>query len=435
MEQRYDRFKVQWSQICQYYKSNEMIILVPLVMLMFSKLMWHLYRVLSAGKGLPYSDDSAWYLNYASAFFANIRDGIDMNDALYFGYNLLLAILLSVFDNPLAIVVIQIVIASLSLILIYKISALLFTRVTAIIASVFYSFTYEVALWSQYILSDSFFVSLLLLCVYFLLKALEPGGNKYQKLFVLASLYLLVFRPTGILCLAFMAVYIVIRTPSQSAALVRRYRYVIGGAVIAFTSVAFYLYSSHALDPLIESIQFNAKKVLYNVYAKGWIYDKPTAYDYFFRPNYTIDIGNSLVASFIVNNWDHVSILYGRRAVAFLGTWVWQADFTTLKGLISVANHLLPLALFLIGTIGAIRNGLLRKASILWLIIAAVFIFCVFLFIDAMYRYRFPALPFIAIIAAYGTEIVVANGLDGAKKMTEMVLYGERKTPNRNTGF
>lgn len=435
MEQRYDRFKVQWSQICQYYKSNEMIILVPLVMLMFSKLMWHLYRVLSAGKGLPYSDDSAWYLNYASAFFANIRDGIDMNDALYFGYNLLLAILLSVFDNPLAIVVIQIVIASLSLILIYKISALLFTRVTAIIASVFYSFTYEVALWSQYILSDSFFVSLLLLCVYFLLKALEPGGNKYQKLFVLASLYLLVFRPTGILCLAFMAVYIVIRTPSQSAALVRRYRYVIGGAVIAFTSVAFYLYSSHALDPLIESIQFNAKKVLYNVYAKGWIYDKPTAYDYFFRPNYTIDIGNSLVASFIVNNWDHVSVLYSRRAIAFLGTWVWNTDVTTLKGILAIGNHLLPLALFFIGTIGAIRNGLFRKASIAWLIIVSIFVFCIFLFIDAMYRYRFPALPFIAIVAAYGTEIVVMKVSVTAKKITEMWVYGGRKTADRNTGF
>ena len=177
-----------------------------------------------------------------------------------------------------------------------------------------------------------------------------------------------------------------------------------------------YIYTEHKLDPLVESLQFNVKSILYNVYAKGWIYDKSTSYDYFFNPDYSININNSLILSFIINNWDHIFVIYLRRAYAFLGTWVWEANLNSLLGLISFAGNLLPLALFATGTITAIVNGQFRKASILWLLILAVFAFCVLLFIDAMYRYRFPAMPFIAIVAAYGLERLICGGRIIAKR-------------------
>mgnify|MGYP003585168127 CR=1 FL=1 len=435
MEQVYVSYLEPLYRRYQNCKNKEVIFLVPLVVVTLSKIMWNLYRMLSSGKGLPHCDDSIWYLQYANTFVANIKDGLDINDVLYFGYNLLLTVLLAMFQDPLAIVFIQAIAAGLSVILVYRISLILFTRATAIMASIFYCLTYDVALWTQYILSDSFFVSLLLLDVYLLLMALNSEMKSYKVLFTITSLYILVFRPTGLLCLAAIVLYLIIQKPGQIMALLRRYRFVIGTAASVVMIGGIYLYTTQALDPFIYSLQFNAKKVLYNVYAKGWIYDKPTAYDYFYRPNYTIDIWNSLVVSFIVNNWDHISVLYIRRAIAFLGTWVWQTDIKSLTGIITLSSQLLPTALFFIGTIAAVRNGLFRKTSILWLLIAASFIFCVLIFIDAMYRYKFPAMPFIAMVAAYGAEIILVWAYQSSRKLTEMLGYDHRENPDRNPGF
>lgn len=435
MEQVYVSYLEPLYQRYQNCKNKEVIFLFPLVVLTLSKIMWNLYRMLSSGKGLPHSDDSIWYLQYANAFIMNIKDGLDINDVLYFGYNLLLTVLLAVFQDPLAIVFIQAIVAGLSVILVYRISLMLFTRTTAIIASIFYCLTYDVALWTHYILSDSFFVSLLLFDIYLLLTALNTGIKSYKILFTITSLYILVFRPTGLLCLVAIALYLIIQKPGQCMALLRRYRFLIGSVASVMLIGGIYLYTTQALDPFIQSFQFNAKKVLYNVYAKGWIYDRPTAYDYFYRPNYTIDIGNSLVVSFIVNNWDHISVLYIRRAIAFLGTWVWQTDVKSFAGIITLSNQLLPTALFFVGTIAAVRNGLFRKTSILWLLIAASFVFCVLIFIDAMYRYKFPAMPFIAMVAAYGAEIILVWAYQSARKLMEMLGYDHRENPDRNPGF
>jgi hypothetical protein len=161
--------------------------------------------------------------------------------------------------------------------------------------------------------------------------------------------------------------------------------------------------------------------VLYNIYAKGWIYDKPTAYDYFFKPDYTINVFNSLTISFFANNWDHVFILYVKRMIAFLGKWVWEINLKSLPGIIQFVEDALPTALFLTGTIAAIANRQFRRASILWLIILAVFSFCVLVFIDWMYRYRAPATPFIAIVAAYGAERILHSVALLGNKYMEML--------------
>ena len=197
---------------------------------------------------------------------------------------------------------------------------------------------------------------------------------------------------------------------SRVTGILRRHRRVLGSFLVAVLCVTGYLYACGKFDPLICSFQYNAKLVLYNVYAKGWIYDKSTAYDYTFRPDYTIDIYDSLIMSFIVNNWEPVTVLYFRRAVAFLGTWAWETNIRNLGDALYYGFKLLPLGIFIVGTVAAIRNGKFAQASILWLIILAVFLFCVLLFIDAMYRYRFPAMPFMCIVIAYGADRIISGG-------------------------
>ncbi|HWR38334.1 MAG TPA: glycosyltransferase family 39 protein [Patescibacteria group bacterium] len=381
------------------------LVLVLLVLLTLAKELRYFFHLFYSPKGFPYSEDSQWYLNYAHAVIANFSDGLDMNDVLYLGYNLLLALLLAIFKEPVAVIFLQALTAGLGVILVYRIAQRLFNRTTAVLASLFYCASWEITQWAMYILSDSFFTSLLLLCVYWLLLAVELPDWKYRVGFGVAALVLLFFRPTGLVMLAMMAVYVLMRVDAGFlVGYLKRYRLWLGGLLTVAAVAGVYLYNAHHLDPLLASLQFNAKKVLYNIYAKGWVYDKPTAHDYFFRSDYQINICDSLVLSYIVNNWHHVLIVYGKRAIAFLGSWIWSTDLNQLTGILHFLKNMVPFGLFSVGTVAAMRDGRFSRASILWLVVFGVLAFCVLVFIDAMYRYRLPAIPFIAIIAAYGAE-------------------------------
>lgn len=398
-------------QILSKYRTGDSIFLIPLVLLSLYRTAGHAFWRYFTGRGLPQTPDSDWYVQYARNLAENLSIGLNINEILYLGYNLLLTLLLSLFKTTAAVVLVQSVVASLSIILVYKTARLLFSRNTALLAGLFYLAIWDITLWSIHVLSDSFFVSLVLLCVYLLLRATEPGQTSCRWLFAGFSLYMCFFRPTGILIMAMMLLYIAGRIGRDRArGFVVRYRWGLGVGLAMLMTVSAVLYFRNALDPLFHSLQYNAKLVLYNVYAKGWIYDKSTAYDYFFRPDYRIDVADSLVLSFLANNWESVSVLYFRRAIAFLGTWTWESQIRTPGDLLFFLFKLLPSILFAIGTVAALRDGKFGRASILWLIILAVFSFCIFLFIDAMYRYRFPALPFVAIIAAYGTEKLLSGG-------------------------
>ncbi|WP_282937957.1 glycosyltransferase family 39 protein [Paenibacillus sp. RC67] len=424
-------------RIYHKYKDRDFIFTIPLVILALDQILSYYFWILRSGQGLPQSEDSQWYIDYANALMTHFTIGTSMNDILYLGYNLLITLLLALFKDPTKIVFIQAVTAGLSVILVFKITRMLFNRTAAIIASYFYYDAWEVTLWSMYILSDSFFISLLLLCIFLLLKVYESNKRIYKILFVISSLYMLVFRPTGIVLIGFILLYIVIRTNRKTLlGLLKKYRYVLGGCGIAVIAVCIYLFSGNTLDPLITSLQFNAKKVLYNVYAKGWIYDKATPHDHYFKPNYDINIFNSLILSFLINNWDHISIVYGKRVIAFLGRWVWETNVTSLHGIKVLAIHLLPTLFFLTGTVAAIVNGTFRKASIIWLSALAIFIFCILIFIDFMYRYRAPAIPFIAIAAGYGAERIIYGLYFIAKKYAgKLSRYGTRKSVNSDSGI
>ena len=400
-------------QVVLKYKENiiETMTIGLLLVLSLYRTAGHAFWLVLSGRGLPKSSDSYWYINYACGLLENFSFGLGIDEVLYLGYNLLLAALLGIFKSTVTIVLIQAVAASLAIILVYKIALLLFNRTTAIISGFFYLYIWDVTLWSTYVLSDSFFVSLMLLCIYLLLRATEPGSFWIKGVFAMTALYLCFFRPTGVLIVAMMALYLFIQVDKARIRIVlQRYKWPLTGLLAGLLLIAGMLYSRHVFDPLFRSLQYNAKLVLYNVYAKGWVYDIATAFDYFYRPNYAIDIADSLVLSFLIHNWEPISVLYLRRAIAFLGAWTWQVPIHTVIDLLYFAFKLLPTILFAVGTIAAMRNGTFRRASILWLIVLAVFAFCVLLFIDAMYRYRFPAMPLIAIVAAYGLERILNGG-------------------------
>ncbi|WP_158302038.1 glycosyltransferase family 39 protein [Paenibacillus mesophilus] len=409
MYRLYDKCRGALIRVFHYCKDKDFIYLIPFVLLSLKVRLQYFYFLKSPGQSFPEAADSTWYLEYARALIAGKRIGTSMDDLMYMGYNFLLALLIAIFENPITIIFIQAVTAGLSVILVFKIARMLFNRTTAIIASYFYCYhTWGITLWSMYVLSDSFFISLLLLTVYLLLKSMESAKKLYKILFVASSLYLFVFKPTGIVAVFFILVYVLINVPKQSlVGFIVKYRVALVSVAAAVSVAGLLLLLGGKLDPLVSSMQFNIKKVLYNIYAKGWIYDMPSPHDHPFKADYNINIMNSLTISFIVNNWDHISVLYAKRMVAFLGRWVWTTDLSSTGGIVAFAKNMIPTFLFLTGTVVAIVSGVFRRTAVVWLLVLAVFMFCIVFFIDGMYRYRTPSIPFTVIIVAYGAERII----------------------------
>lgn len=398
--------------ILKQIRAKDIHVLILFTLLSLYRTLGHVHWRVVTGLGLPLSPDGQWYIDYAQALLKNFSIHLNIDEVLYAGFNVLLAFLLYLFKDPVTVVYVQAITASLAIVLVYKIAFLLFNRRTAIFAACGYLYLWDVTLWSLYVLSDSFFVSLQLLCVYLLLRAMEPGNNLYRTFFAISFLYLCFFRPAGIVVGAVILLYALSRLERQkSIAFLKKHRWTLISFLLVGVSSLGILYSRHIFDILIYSLQYNAKLVLYNVYAYGWIYDISTPFDYFYQPDYTIDVFDSLILSFIINNWESVSILYLRRAMAFLGTWVWEIQVKTWGDAFFFAIQLSPFLLFIVGTYAALRNGTFARASILWLVSGSIFAFCVLLFIDAMYRYRFPAMPFIAIIIAYGLDRTIYGGV------------------------
>jgi len=397
--------------------SWEHLPIVPLVVLSLYRTLSHPVWLVLSGRGLPRSQDSDWYINYAQGLLTNFSIQINIDEILYLGYNLLLAGLLALFKEPVSIIYTQALVASLAIILVYQIGRILFNKRTGVIAGLFYLYNWDITLWSTYVLSDSFFVSLLILCVYLLVKAVDSQRKKDVALFAAASLYLFFFRPTGVVVVTVMLLHVLFRQGHERLQRVwLRHRGVLSGVAAMIILLLGAGYAGNLFDGFIESLRYNVKLVIYNVYAKGQIYDIPTAYDYFFRSNYSIDILDSLSLSFICNNWDAVSVLYGRRMIAFLGVWAWMTPLKSPADYLYYLYKLMPMVMFAFGTVAAIRDGIFGRAAVLWGIILAVFAFCILLFIDAMYRYRFPAMPFIGIVAAYGLDRIISGGQILAKQ-------------------
>jgi hypothetical protein len=59
--------------------------------------------------------------------------------------------------------------------------------------------------------------------------------------------------------------------------------------------------------------------------------------------------------------------------------------------------------------------------------VLAVYIFCIVLFIDGLYRYRAPGIPFIAIAVAYGADRVIDGAIRIANNYTGKLPWNKGK--------
>ena len=392
-------------------KSESKIILSLVVLSLLPRIGYFLYHSLTQN-GLPVAFDTEWYLKYAYGFLDTFHVELELNSVFYLAYYSLLSVMLLIFRTYEAVVLVQMIINALTVILVYKLALVLFNRRTAIFSGIFFALNIQVIKWSIFIITDSLFVTLLLVNVYTVVMFFKSHLVKYKYAFLGSALAMILFRPTGIVALTFIFAYIMINLNYKKAAAFwkgRRLAFLSVG-MAAFLGGTIYVLSSGRLSPLFHNLDMYLRWLLIEYYATGRIFDIPTPYDYSYKAvmdpnilkNYHIE---NFPVKFVFNNWMDIMILFGIRTAAFFGLWILRWDelnfLVKLKYLVPFLSAALLMGL---GTVAMVRRRLFKEASVLYLTIASILVFCIIFFMDAAYRYRMPSMVFFGIIIAYGLD-------------------------------
>lgn len=343
--------------------------------------------------GLPKAFDTKVYLEQARDFAYHGYVQMDFNGIFYVSYYSVLGIFLRAFNSTLAFVIFQMLINALTVILVYKLGMEISSRKAAIISGVLYSFLLPLIHWSIFITTDSLFVTLMILQAYISVRCIKYNIRRNWIELLLISLYMVFFRPTGIITLAFTAIYLLINLNIKGFVLKHRKAFLSAlGIFIVLIAVFINKIISH---PVLKSLEANMYWLLTEVYTNGQMYDIRTSHDYIFKAK--VPPGHDFVfaINYFKNNFSDIMILYLRRILTFAGVWVWKLhDLTALRRIIYIAFSSGVFILFVVGIIDMVIKRTMKKASIVLFMIASIMIFTVFFFMDSAYRYRVPALVF-----------------------------------------
>lgn len=412
---------VKWLQLQRYilffwrrklkpyvrtHKKEIIVYIILAVIALIPRITFYFDRLLSV-KGLPRTHDTAWYIKHANLLISNFQIDMDFNGIFYFSFYSLLAVLLLIFKSQSIIVFIQMVINALTVILVYKLCLEFTSRRVAVIAGILYSFLWPVIFWSAFIITDSLFISLMVLQAYLAVKASKYKQRNHFVYLSIVSLYMMFFRPTGVVSLGFVLLYLAVNFNFFQYVRQKAKWFILGA--IALVACIFAVEKVIYSHDLTASLLRNMWWLLDENYSKGMIYDIKTPYDYKFQAKMPKYLEEFFILKYFFYNFFDIMVLYGKRLVSFFGVWVWKFKE---RGINYQIKHLLP---SLIGvtciTIGYWRfkaNKMFKVASITLFMSGSIVFFTVFFFMDAAYRYRIPALVFLIIPLAQGIDYFIS---------------------------
>jgi 4-amino-4-deoxy-L-arabinose transferase and related glycosyltransferases of PMT family len=375
-------------------------LLCLVILALIPRIAFIIYKIHIRG-ALPQAYDTKMYLEQAYAF---INEGIidkDFNGIFYVSYYSFLGVLLKIFRSTDIIVYIQMFINALTVILVYKLGKEIFNRRAAIVSGILYSFLYPLIHWSIFITTDSLFITLMLLQAYFAVLCVKYNRRDSWIKLVILSVYMIFFRPTGIVTLAFTALYLMINADikgfiSRHKKIMISFAVVLAGLLIVIVKIMISL-------PLTGSLQRNLYWLLTEVYTNGQVYDIKTPYDMKFEA--IIPPGNdfTFAALYFKHNFSKILLLYLRRIASFSGVWIWKLNtMSVFKTVTYLLFYGMSFVLLVIGIIDTFRQKLARKGSIVFFMILSIMLFTTFFFMDSAYRYRVPALVFGIFLIAQG---------------------------------
>jgi hypothetical protein len=172
------------------YQTNHYIILS----LIFLAINTILYQKL----GIKIANDSPRYLEYSNLII-NKNIFYKAHDFWYLSYVLFITIVKLFTDNCLYIVLLQIILSWLSIVAIYKSSFLLFNEnAIAFATSIAYLTFIEISSWNFYVLTESFYSSMMCIAIYLVIRTHLNPTYKNLILCFIACLITFFTKPTGI---------------------------------------------------------------------------------------------------------------------------------------------------------------------------------------------------------------------------------------------
>ncbi|HEX2833284.1 MAG TPA: hypothetical protein VHW00_09735 [Thermoanaerobaculia bacterium] len=265
------------------------------------------------------------------------------------------------------------------------------SAVAAVVALLFYVSSFDILIWTRFVLGDAFYGVLACLTFYLLIQGIHRPEMRRRRLWLaLATLACFVTRPTGLAVVAVVIIAELLVRPVFSNERMRRIAYVVLAVGVVGASV-FRAYVFQDMDrwptsymrPKLEEYASREK-------TGEVVYDRAETHR---RPPVTMA--------------DHLVMEADRFVRFFQFT---SPTFSRMHQLTSIVYYG---ALYALGCIGAIaafravdrRRRLLVTMALLWCFGAALLSAATVL--DYDWRYRMPIMPQLILLAAYGVGVLV----------------------------
>ena len=313
--------------------------------------------VLLAWAGIRHGADSARYLASAQELLAG-RWLRDQASWVYFGYNALLAFCDTLGLGEAGIIALQVFAAACAALALYDLGRQLSGALAGILAAGFFVIDYDIARWHLYVLTDSLFISLVVLSTWFTHRATIGGVRRYLEAAGVLLLTMMI-RPNGWMLAPIAAGYWIVR-----CGLPVRLKWAATAAVlVAFTAGA----------ASIAMVQFGRQAA-----QRGS--GDPLPYAAVISPKHAFD--TDAIADRLFTELLHARAEFSLRHNAMV---------------IAMISVVYPLAVF-----GAIRTRDRPLARIVALVIAGQLFVVAVSFSDPDGRYLLYILPLISVFAACG---------------------------------
>jgi 4-amino-4-deoxy-L-arabinose transferase-like glycosyltransferase len=160
---------------------------------------------------------------------------------VYVGYNGLLAAADAVGIGHVGVVCVQIAVAACAAMAVYDLGRQVGGRLAGVLAAVFLIVDYDIARWHLYVLTDSLYISLVVIVAWAAHRAVGRGASAYLAASA-ALLVIALIRPNGWAMIPIVIIYWLVRSPlHRTTRLVAAAAVVIvcGGSAVAFAVVQF----------------------------------------------------------------------------------------------------------------------------------------------------------------------------------------------------
>ena len=335
--------------------------------------------------GIHLGGDSQFYLDGASMLIDSHFNFLHLSSngypAYYFAYPTIIAAL----GNPFTVICFQIILQAVASVLLFLLASQIFDKITGIAAGFIFALSFEIFQWNTYILTDSIFVSLLVIAAYFHMLAIQRKRLSLWASFIGITSMLLFLRPTTI---PFIGAIIMAATwnlqKAQKAVL-----YCTGILIIVF--IVFHSLSQDA------GLRLGINGYIHYFAS---LFDNGTIV----RDRASLSINPHWDSGFSTWNIAVFGEMVSLRLIAFWMPFI--QEFSTAHKILNVFT-LIPI--FIFGTLGISyslngpRTASQSRNIIFFLsIILTFWIFQSFTEIDYDWRYRLPVLPFLIAFAAFG---------------------------------